>query len=514
MRRRIPVLFMLTFLFASVPSPVQGYDFTLGKHIEVFLKGDLTYTLRVRTEDQDPSLVRVAAGDWNFEKGDLVNNRIIGRLELTASTSHLLLFFRGEAFYDDVFRDTDRFRDLAAKFSPTAGLGYDFDRAERHALYNVTDALEYYLEGNFRDCTFRLGRQVVNWGESIAPIFAVAVNTVSPFFGARVAAAGYTLRDYQVPTLMAWGSYEATPTLSFEAVWAPDYDPRYTMPVAGTFASFANAFGFGQDGSVDDRRPEDFEDEQQGGVAIRKRFPRLKNMELGLYYYHHLSRSPAVTFDPKTMPRPAATYEHVDMVGMSFAHVIDRLGLQIQGELAYRPNDVLQRDLIIESPFLAWQLGIDPGESFGPAGGFETGQTLNWVFGGSRLFSNVLGFTPWVVSLTTIYEIYGGINLDYEKDKHFSDPQFRFYYFTSLPFSNADMIDNTTVTLQFDATGTLHEEQNSLHRFSGSLKVKYGDHLEGLVGYDYIIGKWQENLGPNNMSDRDQFTFTLTYYFI
>lgn len=514
MRKRIPVLFTLMVLFASVPMPAHGYEFNLGKHIEVFLKGDVTYTLRVRTENQDPNLVRIAAGDWNFEKGDLVNNKIIGRLELTAYANQLSLFFRGEAFYDDVFRDKDKFEELARKFGPSPDYGYDFDQAERHALYNFSDSLEYYLEGNFDDFTFRLGRQVVNWGESIAPVFAVAVNTVSPFFGAKVAAAGYTFRDYQVPTLIAWGSYEATPTLSFEAVWQPDFDPRYSMPVVGTFASFTNSLGFGQDSALDEQRPDDFEDQQQGGVAIRKRFPKLKNLELGLYYYHHLSREPAITLDLKTMIQPVVTYGHVDMVGMSFASALDSIGLQIQGELAYRPNDILQKNLVIHSPFLAWNLGLKTGESYGPAGGFDTGQTLNWVFGGSRLFSNVLGFTPWIVSLTTMYEFYGGINLDYEKNKNYSNPQFRAYYFVALPFVTADMIDNTTVTLQFDATGTLHPEQDSLQRFSGTLKAKWGDHLEGLVGYDYIRGRWQENIGPNNMSDRDQFTFTLTYYFI
>lgn len=493
---------------------MHGFDFSLGKHIEVFGKGDLTYAMRLRTEDQDPNLVRIAAGDWNFQKGDPVNNKLIGRLEFQATAPHLLLFFRGEAFYDDVFRDTDKFRERAAKFGSAAHSGTDFEVAERHARYNFSDALEYYLEGNFKDFTFRLGRQVVNWGESIAPVFAVAVNTVSPFFGARVAAAGYTFRDYQVPTLMAWGSYEATPTLSIQGVWAPDFDPRYTMPVVGTYGSFTNAFGFGADGSLEDLRPEDFEDQQQGGVAIRKRFPDLMNLELGFYYYHHLSRSPALTFDLKTMPKPLAAYPEVDMAGLSFATAFESIGLQVQGELAYRWNDILQKNLLIYPPLVAWQLGIIPGDSYGPLGGYERGQTLNWVFGGSRLFSNILSFTPWIVSLTTMYEFYGGLNLDYAESKHFSDPMARAYYFVALPLSTADLLDNTTLTLEFDATGTLHAEQNSLHRFSGSLKAKYGDHLEALVGYDYIIGNWQENIGPNNLSDRDQFTFTLTYSFI
>jgi hypothetical protein len=29
-----------------------------------------------------------------------------------------------------------------------------------------------------------------------------------------------------------------------------------------------------------------------------------------------------------------------------------------------------------------------------------------------------------------------------------------------------------------------------------------------------VLGKPEENFGPNNLSDRDQFTFTLTWYLI
>ncbi len=499
MSTRMRIFLLIGAILAADPQIALGYDFTIGKHIDILLKGDLTYTLRTRAEKRDPELASLASGDSNFEKGDIVNNKVIGRWELQGNTSHFTLFGRGELFYDDVFND-DRFS----------------WETRRHAEYNFYDGMEYYLEGRFGTFRFRAGRQVVNWGESIAPVFAVAVNTISPFFGSKVAAAGYTFRDYQVPTHLLWLNYEATPTISLEAVWQPDFDPRYAMPVVGTYGSFSDAFGFGQDGSVDDRRPKRFKDQQQGGVALPKVFPSLANLELGLYYYHHLDRSPSLNFDLKTMSRPVATYEEINMYGLSFSQRIEAwdLGLQLNGELAYRPNDTLQRDLIVLSPFLAHQLGLRPGDSLGPIGGFERGKTLNWVLGGSRLFSDVLRFTPWVFTLTSFFEFYGSVNLDYDEEENFSDPNDTYYYFVSLPLSSADLIDNSTVTLGFDATGNLHQEQRSLHRLSGSLKLKYGDHIEALVGYDWILGRPKENVGPNNLSDRDQFTFTLTWYFI
>jgi len=519
MRTKIAALLLLIGFLMGMPRSSEGFDFSIGENVNGTIKGDLTYTARLRTEYPDWKLEPLSKGDSNFSKGELVNNKVIERVELqTYFGEHLSFFGRGEVFFDEVFADTDDY-----KYS-----------IRKHAAYNFTDPLEYYIEGHFGDFTVRAGRQIVQWGESLAPVFAVAVNTVSPFFGAKVAAAGYTYRDYQIPSHMIWANYEFLGTWSVEAIWAPDFDPRYSMPVVGTYGSFTNSLGFGQDGKVDDRRPKKFADQQQGGVALRKVFPSLKNLELGLYYFHHLDRAPSMSadaglFDLANPELPVATYEEIDMVGMSFSHVIEQLGidLQINGELAFRPNDTLQRNFIINeeiNPLVVSMLGAKVGDSLGPLGGFDEGKTLNWVFGGSKLFSDCLSFTPWTFALFTIYEFYGGINLDYDKDRHYSDPKNTGYYLLSLPLSVADLVPKTTLTTTFEATGSLHKEQNSLHRFSFSLKAKYGDSLEALVGYDYLVGEADQqyagdvpltrSIGPNNTSDRDALTFKFTWYFI
>jgi Protein of unknown function (DUF1302) len=499
MRTKTCAVLFLGFIAFALPQTCFGYEFHIADKIDMTVKGELTYALRVRAEhrDWDLFLREPSSGDANFEKGDLTNNLVIGRYEVQAFYSNFSLFVRGDAFYDDVFND-DRFG----------------SEQKEHAMYNFDDSLEYFLEGRFSSFSFRVGRQVVNWGESVAPIYAVAVNTVSPFFGQRVAAAGYTARDYQVPSLMVWANYEATPTLSIEGIWNPDFEPRLGLPVVGTFQSFTDALGWGQDGSIDDRRPTGFEDQQQGGMAIRKTFPTLKYFELGLYYYHHLVRFPGLSFDLLTDAKPIATYPGIDMFGISFAQGIDALEVQIQGELAYRPNDVIQK-LIGEDDLPP---GISPGlkdKLVGQAiGGFKQGNTLNWVFGGSRLFSDVLDFTPWVFSLYNLFEFYGQWIIDYEESENFQKAQNQCYYYGLVSLTTADLIDNTTLSLGVSATGNLHESQRSLQRFSYTLSAKYGDRFQALVGFDMPIGAADENMGPNNMYDRDVFTFTLTWYFL
>ena len=498
MRKSIVAVLYLVLVAVTAASSVQA--FTLNKPVDVELKGELTYALRVRTEYPDEKLMfglkATGSGDRNFDKWDLANNKTITRWELTARAApHFTFFGRLEMYGDPVYHD-DRFN----------------WETRKHAEYNFFDSAEYYLEATFGSFTGRIGRQIVQWGDSVAPIFAVGVNTISPFFGANVQAAGYTIRDYHVPSYMAWGKYEYSETVTFEGVWAPDFDPRYSMPAVGTFASFTDALGFGQDGSVDDRRPDGFSNQQQFGGAMRLVIPSLKNLELGFYYFHHLSRSPVVS--ALSLSHIVADYPKIDMIGASFMHTIDALQLQVNGELAFRPNDVLQKNLIASSPFLASAFGVNVGEVAGSLGGYKEGKTLNWVFDCSRIFSDVLPFTHHVFSFVPLVEFYGGINLSYDEAEHFTTPESTYYYMADLALTTADLIPNTTVTLDLVGTGNLHETQRSLQHLIPTLKARYGNSLEALVGYDLILGRPEENNGPNNMPDRDAFTFKLTWYFI
>ena len=502
MRTKIAAGVVFVIIVCAVPWTVLGIDWRLGENFNVNIKGDLTYALKVRTQNPEPAFVTLGkttycSGDANFAKGDLANNGVISRIEVTADLKpHFTVFGRIEPFYDFVYNDDK----------------YDWE-TRKHAEYNFTDGLEYYLEGRFGRFTSRLGRQIVQWGESVAPVYAPGVNVVSPFFVQKVVSAGWTSRDYQVPTYMLWASYKPSKTLAFEGVYAPDFDPRYLMPVVGTIASPADILGFGVDSTmVDDQRPEGFENQQQAGGAVRMVFPSLNNFELGVYYYHYLVRFPKMTTLSEFPPRILVEYPKIDMVGMSFSQAIQAydLDLQIGGELAYRWNDAIQKDLV-NSPFMAEIMGMDITPS---AGGWERGHTLNWDLNGMRMFFDVLSFTPWTFQLTPLFEFYGGINLDYSDDKYFSDPQFTAYYSIDVPLITSDMVDNTKLTFEFAATGDLYPMRSALHHFIFKTAAKYGDSWEVLLGYDLVNGNTAQDPLGTWMFDRDAFTFKLTYHFI
>ncbi len=497
---------LLGFLTASSPMAL-GYEWILGEDIKINLKGDLTYWARVRTETPYPAFVTTppppavnptyCEGNANFDKGALTNNAVIGTLELRADIPYHTLFGRIKGLYDFAYDDKGKFHS---------------DEMRRHAAYNITDALEYYLEGNYGFLTYRIGKQIIQWGESTAPLFAPGVNVVSPFFMQRIANAGYTFRDWQVPTNMLWISVDPYSTLAYEFVYAPDFDPRFYLPVVGTFNSPTDAAGFGADpAKTDDQRPTEFKDKQQWGGAIRLVLPDLSYLELGLYYYHYLARFPLMSMPPSLVGPLTMEYPETDMVGLSFVNTIQAydLNLQINGELAYRPNDPLQKNSFLSVIMAQFGGGM-------PAipGGWERANTLTWGLGASRFFHDVLDFTPWTFKLSPVLELYGKINLDHSENKFFTDPQSMTFYSINLPLECPDMIDNAVVYFEAQALGNMFSEKSRLHHFVFTARGRYGNNWEILLGYDLVIGNPAQDPAGIFMWDRDAFTCKVTYNFI
>ncbi len=502
MRSRVIAAFCLFALLLAIPGIALGYDWKLGNWGNLNLRGDVTYALKVRTEHPQPTFVDprspyFVSGNANFDKWDLGNNALIGTVEVIMDTDsdHITFFGRVQGFVDFAYIDKDKFN----------------SEVREHAAYNITDSLEFYLEGRTGGFTTRWGRQILQWGESTAPIWAPGVNVISPFFVQKVSSAGYTFRSWQVPTFIGWASYEASESLSFEGVWQPDFDPRFFMPVASTFQSPADILGFGVESDfVEDLRPKDWVDQQQYGGAIRMVIAPLNMLELGIYYYHYRSRWPMMTL-PETWPTKIfIEWPELDMVGISFSQAIQNWGLNLQvgGELAYRPNEPLQVETV-NSPFLASASGLEKG-----LGGFERSNTLSWDINGMRFFFDIFDFTPYTFNLTPLVEFYGKINLDHDEETLFMEPQFTAYYVVQLPLSTSDMIDNTRIDLSFSSQGGMHSALNRVHSMSFTAGAKYGDSWEVLFGYNLAVGNLDQDPQGQWMWDRDNFVFKLTYYFI
>ena len=504
MRPRVIAAFCLFVLLLVTPGIAPGYDWQLGNWGNLNLRGDITYGLRLRTEYPAPRFVDprspyYVSGDANFQKWELGNNGVVGTTEVILDSRNITFFGRLVGFVDFAYIDKDRFN----------------SETREHAAYNITDGLEFYLEGRTGNFTTRWGRQIIQWGESTAPIWAPGVNVPSPYFLQRVNNVMFNQRSWQVPTFMAWGTYEVSESLSVEGIWAPDFDPRYYMPVVGTYLSPADILGFGVEGDfVKDQRPQDWTDQQQGGVAVRTVFPELGNFELGIYYYNYLSRWPMMNMPEQFPPNIYIEWPRVNLIGISFSQAFQRVGLelldgiQVGGELTYRPDEPLQLESVL-SPFMVSASGLEMGVA-----GYESSNTLAWDINFFKMFFDVMHFTGYTFSLNPILEFYGKINLDYNDELLWADPQFTAWYNLICPLSTSDLIDNTRLDLSFSAMGGMHSQKNLEHALGFSAAAKYGNSWEALIGYNLTV--WSPGQDPQGQftGDRDNFVFKLTYYFI
>ena len=130
---------------------------------------DLTasYGLGVRVEDADPGLVAIADGGertsanqddgtLNYDKG-VISNALRLDADLTLAWRQFGAYIRGFAFYDYENQEENRAR------TPLTDVGKDI-------IGKDADLLDYYISmrqtiGGI-PLVFRLGDQVVNWGET------------------------------------------------------------------------------------------------------------------------------------------------------------------------------------------------------------------------------------------------------------------------------------------------------------------------------------------------------------
>ena len=497
MLKRILSILCVLAIAGLFPVSIYAYSFNFGEDVYLELKGDLTYTLRMRTEEPDPLLVDDSKGNSNFKQGDLVNNKLIGRMEIVLDAPYVTLYGKLEAFYDDVYTDDKLYDDNA-----------DLAVAKEYASGRA-DAQEYYLDFHTDSITLRVGKQIVEWGELAAPALALGVGVMNSYDLSRVAAAGYEVRDYKVPAKMAWLSWEATSNLSFEAIYSNEFEPDNVMPVVGTYGSFMDMMGQGGPdtmmGGLVDVNSKPPEDINQYGAAVRMVFPSLDNLEIGLFKAHYVSFMPIISLNTNTMLETNVIYPEIDMVGITVSQVI--LDWQTFCEFTYRPNDAAQIT-----------------GSLGGVYGYDEVRTFNWGFGAFAMLSDFLSFTPWTVQFSPMLEIYGGNNLDYDESKNYLKPEQVMAFMAAFTFASSDIVDNTTMSYTLSISAPLHEEESSFYSLGNTLKARIGDNIELMLGYDIKGGDPKKSdLDQTPMSnasypgytpDRDALTVGFTWFFM
>ena len=222
--------FVLSAVAQAVPFEVFGFDGRLDSTIS--LGG------AVRVEDPSAELIGIANGgsarsvngddgNLNYKAGDFIAAAIKATHDLELRTRRYGLFSRVTYFYDPV-NDNNDFLGPQARDRVVA----DADLLDAFVFWNTSVA--------DRPLDIRLGKQVVNWGEST--FIQNGINVISPVDVSRLRTPGAQLREALLPIPIASFGIGLTDNLALEALWMGDWeevviDPRNTYYSSNDFIS-------------------------------------------------------------------------------------------------------------------------------------------------------------------------------------------------------------------------------------------------------------------------------------
>ncbi len=318
-------------------------------------------------------------GNLNYpNSGDLISNTIKFTSELDLRWRNFGGFTRFSGFYDFENADKDFLSDEA-----TTRIGKDIRLLDMY-IYGDHELGGHYLN-------WRLGRQVVSWGEST--FIQGGINIINPVDVSKLRVAGSELKEAFEGVNMIKASMDLTQSLSLEALYMFEWREIKPDPAGAYFSgndiatpggSYAMlSFGTvpqpvvnpdlydtvclqGNLGDSDSSLPDPgliglgcqvsfpraesryAKDSGQFGAALRWFVESMNSTEFGFYFLNYHSRLPlisgsAITSTALNSGRYWTEYpEDIKLYGASFNSNVGTWS--VAGEVSYRPNAPLQFD--------------------------------------------------------------------------------------------------------------------------------------------------------------------------
>ncbi|MEX0330076.1 MAG: DUF1302 domain-containing protein [Puniceicoccaceae bacterium] len=304
----------LLLAFLSAAPVALGLDFSNGD-----LSGNLDVTISVggsyRLDDPSLDLIGLANGgtaysvnsddgNLNYKKG-WYSAPVLLSADLEFRYKNSGAFFRANAFYDYINEEKDRER---TPLTPDAldRVGSRFDMLDAYFWTN--------LEMGSMPLNFRIGRQVLNWGEST--FIQNGINAINPVDVSKLRLPGSELRDALLPVWMVSGSLAVTENVTLEAFYQLKWKEIIIDP-PGTYFSTNDFVGRGGErvylgfGALSDLTPlgaiprgpnSKPSDSGQFGIAARIYAPELGGTEFGIFFLNTHSRLPVLSAMTPTVP--------------------------------------------------------------------------------------------------------------------------------------------------------------------------------------------------------------------
>jgi len=417
-----------------LPTAVYALDFQKD-HVELRVDTRISVGASMRVADRDADNIGISNGgraystngdDGNlaFDKGDLTASAAKITSDATLSSGNYGVFVRGSYVFDPTLKDKRYFnRANYGQPGKEAPLSEYQDRTAevRDHLGNDAELLDAYVYGSnvlgTRTLTYKIGRQILNWGEST--LVMNGLNSLVSGNANKLRVPGFEIDEALKPVGMAFASIDLVESLSVEGFY--QFEWRRTDPdaagsplatndfvgIGGTRANLSFAIPAENDiGSTTPRAPDNRpKDGGQYGGALRYYLSQFNGIELALYAAKYHSRLPLVSGISANEPlRPfGGSYfieypEDIRMYGLSFNSTLP-YGWALQGEYSLKKDQPIQID---DVELLLTGLGIPSqlNPSLGGASGnqyikgyrrFDVSQfdfTLTRVFGPAQWLRN------------------------------------------------------------------------------------------------------------------------------
>jgi len=363
----------------------------------VTVSNKLSIGAAMRMDDPDADLIGIGNGgnafttngdDGNlaWDKHDLVASAIKFTSDVSVGWGDYGLFVRGSGLYNMALEDADLFDPAdygAGKEAPLSELGAREDAIKDHVGTDF-DLLDAYIFGRWdlwdRAVLVKVGRQVLNWGESVFVQHGLNALITADVNQLRVP--GWEIEEVQQPVGMALISFDVMENVGYEGFYQFEWQETI-IDVPGSFLStndFAGIggtranIGFGRVGensengtpcigpdgpaqcvtlgsTVPRGRTVTPEDGGQYGSKLSFYVPWLNDMDLAFYAANYHSRLPVLSGTSRSVAGDAstATYfveypEDIQLYGMSFNTTVPWLDIAVQGEYSLKQGQPLQVD--------------------------------------------------------------------------------------------------------------------------------------------------------------------------
>lgn len=483
--------------------------------------------------------------DGNLNLDGLVQNRISVLSELAVNYKNFGVFVRGRLWYDDVYKngEPEKWDTNLGYNTPAPASNAKFHSAAADYLGSEAELLDAYVFTSFwigdRAGSLKVGKQVINWGESMA--FPNSVNSaINPADANAGTRAGVDLKETFMPTEAVNFQISLTDKIGLQAFYQWNHRGTVLLP-SGSYFSESDMLGAGGKwmwAGVDLIPINDMRGKTENGGQYGIAFTYLADSgtEYGFYAVNSHDKTPSLQTNSANSAYDVWFAEDRKVFAVSFSSVVG--DTNISGELSYRPNAPIMLSpgcVDLQSSFtgLEYLIGsLYPGDfnalpsctTHAPAEIVDSSMTQAQVS-----FTSVYGGTALWDQVTLAGEIVGwyydsidkkGVEAK-DKDLYATNTASGVGTLLRVGFDYINVFRGANLSIpmtwQYGWAGTnsrvnTREEASIL---SVGAALTFPNNLETSLVYTQYDGEDKDQLDKNyyNLHDRDNIAFSVKYSF-